>query len=61
MGYPEVIFVTALLLVGLYMTLMIRREFVDRELRQRQEQQRLEDERRRQTAERGNPRSVTRR
>ncbi len=50
MGYMEMSFVLVMLLAGLWAVLLVRREFIDRELTRREEQQRTELEERRRRA-----------
>jgi len=47
MGYLEVSFVLIILLAGLYITIIVRRDIKDREEGEREVQRRLEHERRR--------------
>ena len=61
MGYAEVIFVLIILLAGLWVTLMVRRDFLDREMQDREQQRRLEEEQRRRIALSRSYRSAPRR
>ena len=61
MGYLEVAFVLIILLTGVWLIIIMQREFSDREARKREEQQSAEGEARRSAVLRGNSRSATRR
>ena len=61
MGFAEVFFVLIMLLVGLWLTIVVRRDFLDREWQDREQQRRLEEEQRRRIALSRSYRSTPRR
>ncbi len=50
MGYMEMFFVLIMLLAGLWAVLIVRREFMDREISAREERERIEREERKRRA-----------